>query len=361
MRKCTRYIFYFLILTIILASCSNSENSMKYKVKPSALGVMNEIVVITDNDLWTSIVGDTVRHFFEGIYPLTPRPEPLFDLRQYEVGEIYSQPLKKELRTYLILANLDDTESEVTKFVANDLGEDRIKRAATDKDFNTSVGRDKWATGQILIYVFAHGTDQLAAAVEHNFNGIASRVNEHDSIQLDQLSYARGKNIGLTSDMLGRFGAAIEVPADYKVALNAPEDHGLYWLRKDDKDGALNMAFRIYDYKNQSFLSKDSAVVRFNSFGRYVSSSAPNTYVIVNDLDLPMLEFERTISTRYAKEWRGIWEMENDFMGGPFISYAIVNETKGKVLVIDTFVFAPGKKKRDMMQQIDLIVKKIKW
>jgi len=48
-------------------------------------------------------------------------------------------------------------------------------------------------------------------------------------------------------------------------------------------------------------------------------------------------------------------------MGGPFISYALVNETAGKILVIDTFVFAPGVKKRNMMQQVDLVVKNIKW
>ena len=53
--------------------------------------------------------------------------------------------------------------------------------------------------------------------------------------------------------------------------------------------------------------------------------------------------------------------MENDFMGGPFISYALVNETTGKLLVIDSFIFAPGKKKRNSMQQIDLMVKSLKW
>lgn len=356
-----RYLLSILILLVLLISCSQSDKSTAFQVKPSALGIMNEIVVVTDNDLWSSIVGDTVKHFFEGIYPLTPRPEPLFDIRQYQVGDIYAQPLKKELRTYLVLANLDDTESEATKFVVKDLGQERLERARTDPTFNTSIGRDKWATGQLIIYLFAHGTNDLAAAVERNFNGISSKVNEHDALQLSQLAYARGTNGGMRSNMIERYGADIELPNDFALALDKKDDNGLYWFRKDTKQGAMNLAFRMYDYKSEDMLTKEAAKERFNEYGRNVSSKESNTYVIINDRDLPILEFDRTVSTRFTREWRGIWEMENDFMGGPFISYAIVNETKGKLLVIDAFVFAPGVKKRDMLQQIDLIVKKIKW
>ena len=127
------------------------------------------------------------------------------------------------------------------------------------------------------------------------------------------------------------------------------------------KEGVANVAIREFDYTNTDLIGKEAAKERFNTYGTYVSSERENTFIIINDRDLPILEFDRTISNRYAKEWRGIWEMENDFMGGPFISYALVNETTGKLLVIDTFIFAPGKKKRNSMQQIDLMVKSLKW
>ena len=362
MYNCGRYLLSILVLLGLLISCSqSSDRSTAFQVKPSALGVMNEIVVITDDDLWTSIVGDTTQHFFEGIFPLTPRPEPIFDIRQYQVKDIYAQPFKKELRTYMVIANLDDTESEATKFVIKDLGQERIERAKTDPSFNTSIGRDKWATGQLIIYVFAHGTDKLAAAVEQNFNGISSKINEHDALQLSQLTYARGSNKGMTSDMIERYGAEIDLPNDYDLALDKIEEDGLYWFRKETKLGAMNIAFRIYDYESKDMLTKEAAKTRFNKYGRYVSSEEANTYAVINDRDLPILEFDRTVSTRFTREWRGIWEMENDFMGGPFISYALVNETAGKLLVIDSFIFAPGVKKRDMLQQVDLIVKRIKW
>ena len=355
-----RNLISILALICLILSCNTSERS-QFKIKANALGVMNEIVVVADDDLWGSIVGDTVKHYFGGIFPITPRPEPIFDLRQFDVPELNLQPLKKELRTYLIVANLNDTESPVTKMVVKDLGEERLKRAKDDPNFNTSVGRDKWAYGQLLVYVFAHGPDNLAAAIEKSFNGISSKVTEHDEVQLKQFTYARGSNPGISSKLAERFGAKVDLPQDYIKAMDIEAEDGLYWLRKDTKDGTLNIAFRQYDYTGPEMLTKEEMKRRYNLFGRFVSSDAPNTYAVINDVDLPILEFDREISTRYTKEYRGIWELENDFMGGPFISYAIVNETKGKLLVIDTFIFAPGKRKRDLMQQVDYIVKNIQW
>ena len=52
--------------------------------------------------------------------------------------------------------------------------------------------------------------------------------------------------------------------------------------------------------------------------------------------------------------------MTKDFLGGPFASYAILNEKKGEIVFIDTFVYAPGVEKRNMMQQLDYIAKHAK-
>ena len=37
-----------------------------------------------------------------------------------------------------------------------------------------------------------------------------------------------------------------------------------------------------------------------------------------NTVDLPVYEYAYQLNGSYTKELRGIWEMENDFMGGPF-------------------------------------------
>ena len=55
----------------------------------------------------------------------------------------------------------------------------------------------------------------------------------------------------------------------------------------------------------------------------------------------------------YAFEARGLWCMENDMMGGPFVSHARVDRPNGRVVVVEAFVYAPEKKKRDLMRQLE--------
>ena len=356
--KAIMTLFFLLTITI---SCGVGEGS-RFKQKPKALGKMNEIVVIVDNDLWDGIIGDTLNYYLGGYYPLTPKPEPIFDLRFMPLRELTASSLKRQLRTYLILANLSDSESEVTKFVKSDLGEQGFMKAQSDSNFRSSVGVDKWAYGQLLIYLFDFSADNLADAIVTNFEGISSRVNDHDANQLYQSTFPRGSNQGISALLSERFESEIEVPFEYQVIQDAEEFNQTIWIRKDTESGYVNIVFHDYQYTNEGQLDKNAIRDRFNTFGKlYVSSTEPNSYLTVNDIDLPILEFDRNIQSKYAKECRGIWEMENDFMGGPFMSYVIVNPDKGKFLQVDGFIYDPGSKKRDIMQQIDMIVKSIKY
>ena len=47
----------------------------------------------------------------------------------------------------------------------------------------------------------------------------------------------------------------------------------------------------------------------------------------------------------------GTWQ--NDMMGGPFVSHARVDRPNGRVVVVEAFVYAPEKKKRDLMRQME--------
>ena len=62
---------------------------------------------------------------------------------------------------------------------------------------------------------------------------------------------------------------------------------------------------------------------------------------------------EFSIKGEYAFEARGLWYMENDMMGGPFVSHARVDRPNGRVVVVEAFVYAPKDKKRDMMRQLE--------
>jgi len=361
MIKSIKYTGALVLIAILTFSCGVSDPTKTAQGRPTALGKMNQVVVISDDVVWNSVVGDTINYLFSSAYPITPSPEPTFDLRRFQVGELAAQPLKKQLRTYLIVANLSDEESPTTKFIRADLGEEGYKRAMSDPTFNTSVGRDKWANSQILIYVFARSLDELATAIQKNYDGIAAKVLEHDSDQLYASAYVLGEGDGYASMTQERFGATVNIPGDYKIALDKPEDNGLIWFRRDIKESVMCIAVRQYPYDGPASIEKDAVKANFDVFGRNVSSDADNSYIQINDVDLPMLHWDKNVGENFAREYRGIWEMENDFMGGPFMTYVIVNQAEKKFIQIDGFIMAPGKAKRDMLQQFELIASRTKW
>ena len=348
-----------MILFVGLLSCNN-EVTQQLEPKSSALGVMNEIVVIADDEIWEGAVGDTFRYYYESAYPILPQPEPLFDLRHFTIQELDGQPLRKELRSYAILADLSDEESETTRMVKRDMGSEKFNQALTTGSPISSVGKDKWAKGQLLIYLFGSDRDALANSIIKNFPASANRVNKHDEKQLKSSIYVDRMNIGLTEEIKLNYNIELQVPGEYRVALRDDDDK-ILWLRKDARDAILNIVVQKTKYTDQGQLSKQNIIAMRDDFGRkYLTSDKVGNVMVVNSEDLPVYEFTSKIDNHYAKEIRGVWEMTKEFSGGPFITYLIVNENENEVIYVDLFVLAPGQDKRNIMMQLDYIVKSAK-
>jgi len=50
---------------------------------------------------------------------------------------------------------------------------------------------------------------------------------------------------------------------------------------------------------------------------------------------------------------RGLWDMRNDAMGGPFVCYLHTDTLRNRLLVAEGFVFAPEEKKRPIIRQLE--------
>lgn len=351
-----RLFYFWIAAALTICSCS-SEVNRQLEPKGSALGKMNEIVVIADKEIREGAVGDTFRYYFESAYPIMPQPEPMFDLRHFTVEELSGQPLRKELRSYTILADLSDADSPTTRMVKRDLGQEKYDAAMKGGSKFSSVGRDKWARGQLLVYLYAPDRTGLEKAIVSSFPAVAKRVHKHDEKQLRSSVYVDRVNLGITDKIKNNFGIEFDVPGDFIVAIENPEDNML-WLRKSGIKIDQNIVLKKVPYTDEAQLSKQGIIDIRNEFGStYVTSDQENDVMVVDEDNLPVYEYSFELNDHYGKELRGIWEMTNTFSGGPFNSYAILNEKKQEILFIDVFVLAPGTTKRNAMMQLDHIVK----
>ena len=74
--------FFINIILISLALISCKENASKKVYKSQSSGNINSLLVVVDNDLWSTSVGESIRRYIGAeVYGL-PQVEPQFDLRQ---------------------------------------------------------------------------------------------------------------------------------------------------------------------------------------------------------------------------------------------------------------------------------------
>ena len=60
-----------------------------------------------------------------------------------------------------------------------------------------------------------------------------------------------------------------------------------------------------------------------------------------------------TVQGQPAWEVRGLWRVQGDFMGGPFVSHVRVDEVNRRIVASEAFVYAPGRLKRNLVRQLE--------
>jgi dTDP-D-glucose 4,6-dehydratase len=62
------------------------------------------------------------------------------------------------------------------------------------------------------------------------------------------------------------------------------------------------------------------------------------------------------IDSCYGVAVRGLWRTEGDFMGGPFVTYAFLDERKQEVVFIDSYTYAPKFDKREYVKSMEAMI-----
>ena len=340
------------------AGCSD-EIRQRFETVPTAYGKVNEIVVIADKETWEGPLGDTFQYYFSSPFLILPQPEPVFDLRHFTPEDLLTDPLRKELRNYVFLADLSDTGSPTTQLVQTDLGSEKINKAKTDPTFRTAAGKDKWAKGQVLVYMFGTDMSDLTASIKNQFPAVSKRVHEADREKIEATVYLDGENRELNELVRAQFGVQMRIPGDYFKAI---DQDGVLWLRKETREISSNILINKVPYRDRRQLTQAAIKALQDSLGRkYVSSEVAGSYMKTNDVDLPMIVTPTQVGNQYALEARGVWELANDFMGGPFISYLIHNEATQELILMEGFIYAPGKDKREYMQYLTHVLQTVSF
>ena len=96
-----------------------------------------------------------------------------------------------------------------------------------------------------------------------------------------------------------------------------------------------------------------------DSLGKvHVEGSRPQSFMATETLYDP--DYKMVKEKPYTLATKGLWTMKNDFLGGPYTAYAILDEEKQKIIYVEGFIYCPGERKRGHVFELEAILSGLK-
>lgn len=324
----------FLALLMLLPSvgffaCSNDNAPAKAASK----GVPSEIVVVVENNLWKTSLGDTIRNYFSSPRPGLPQPEPLYTLVQINLNEFGR--LFETHRNILAIA------------IDSSLSKEKVE-----------IGYDVWAAPQRVVKITAPSIEMLKTTFLAKRQEIFN-IYENAEIKRLQSLYSKSHNIKSIEAVSKKFHISLNIPADYYLAVNK---ENFIWIRREANVMSQGILIYSYPYTDTIDYSLRKIESVRNQFTRlYVPGPKDSSYMIISNREIKPVTRTLSLKNQYAVETRGLWETEGDFMGGPFINYTFVDKKNNMVLALDGFVYAPNADKAQYLKEVQAILLSFKF
>ncbi len=327
----TKLIIPALFLLIFSSGISCRENPGD-TVLAGSNGKFNEVLVIIDHKLWEGKTGMALRKKLQANIPGLPQPEPLFSVMQIDPDN-FSGSLRKN--------------RNIIRFFIGDTNRVEIK-----KDLNASP--------QIYVFITGKSQEDLLKLIDENMDTIIRSIRRSD---IEDIQRRNRKSIHKKSFVFFQHNhLPIQVPDDYEL-IDDRED--FIWFRKRFQAGHnISGSMNIFCHTIPGYIDydrlKDSIIPLRNKMGKkYIPGPFEDSYLTTEAAYTPHI-FPVRFHDTDAYKTLGKWEVYNDFQAGPFVNITFSDRTTGKTYMVEGVVYAPAIDKRDMMFEVEAIIKTLK-
>ncbi len=317
------FIAVFILSALLFNSCGTDQKTLLPKVSGSA----GEILVVVNKNYWDSPLGDSVEHWFEGDFTSLPQSEPMFNIIQ-----IPRSAFNNIFQTHRNIVDINiDSEFEEAKL---------------------SLQRNKYSTPQYIYKVVAPNQQAALQLLQEESNYLIDQFNRIERSRLIQ-SYKQTQDQAIYNTLKEDHHVALVVPSGYSLDVNEDD---FAWLSLETPTTSQGVLLYHYPYEGESDFDLEQMLNRRNSFLKtHVPGPTAGSYMATEET-LPPVTREFMSEKKYFMEIRGLWRVENAFMGGPFVSLSTVDETRNRIVTVEGFVYAPKADKRNLMRQVEAVV-----
>jgi hypothetical protein len=319
-----------LIALVFLSSCKQTKNPGDQKISSS--GKSAELLVVANEGIWKSGIGDTVFNFFTQDMPGLSTSEPVFD-----VVQIPHSALNKMFQSHRNILMLE-TEKQLDSAIVE-------------------IRENVWAQPQVVIRI-RYPEQQAFIREFGKFNRIMLDYYIENELKRIVKAYNNVEDVKISKAVESKMGFALTFPTGFYIG---KEDTDFMWLRQITNDYNMEVMLHVYRYEDTMAFTPDFVIQLRDKLGReFVPGPLDSTWMGTEKLLRPDVR-RMTFNGMYAAETRGLWKVMNHAsMGGPYLNYSILHEPSNRIIFLDGFVYHPNKEKRDLMRQLEGIFRSLK-
>lgn len=268
-----------------LVGCEESNST---HVLPRHSGAPGEVLCVMNDALYEGRAGDILHDHLTAYQPLLPQGEPMFDLVQLNHAQVNNITRYHRNLLFVYVSEKHDQETRV------------------------EAQRNKWASEQLVVSVYARSVDELDSLMKENGASIVQKFNEYERKRL-QSNYQFKAHATLV-DSLMPHELNLTLPRGAEIVTHK---ENFIWIRRQRERNVSGTMHDIlqgilvyyYPYRSDSaFTATNILQVRDSVLKKHVPGRSVGSYMTTEYL-LPPENVAKEWNGNYAVEIRGLWKM----------------------------------------------------
>lgn len=331
MKRFFTYVAVAAMALMTLASCS--EEKRKKALLPNVSGKAGEVIVVIGQNDWEGAIGTTLRDSLSCDFPQLPQREPMFTLVNVPQAAFNNM---FQIHRNIIIINVNSNVTEPGVIYRNDV----------------------WAAPQCVIRVNAPDSEMAVELLKENNSTIVGMLEEAERDRMIR-NARKYEQQGISQAVNAMVGGSPHFPSGYRLKKKTDD---FIWVSYDPEgisQGILIYKYPVEEGKNmmdpENLLEANKEILMNNVPGMF-----ENTYMTLSAFAPPTVKYMKYHGLQFA-EIRGMWEVHNDYMGGPFVTHVFYSPDGKYMIGLEGFVYAPKFDKRHYLRQVEAIIYSFEW
>ncbi|MCO6494854.1 MAG: DUF4837 family protein [Bacteroidetes bacterium] len=314
-------------------------------------GEPGKLILISSDQLYNILDSTIDAVFYE------PQPWLAMDEAYFKISKMNKDAFRRSFMEYQTILFLVTKESftELKAFLPN-MSPEEINKLFDDKNVNPIIVNNRYATPQKIYYLFANDIESMGKKLVKNREFLLTTIYNNEVRDFSARLFPNHSDTSNSKfkQIKSELGTGVAVSDNFELLKKSGR---FFWFGErysNEQTGIFCYRVPYVDTSqfndNYLFSFRDSmmkAQVPGPREGTYMTTSASDIY--------PRFSEYQTINGLYAKKLRGWWTVQGEFMGGPYVLYAVLSKDNKYIFFYEGFIYAPNKSKSKNLRTLEAI------